>query len=73
MAPVISFPLFRSATIETLNGSNWPTWASHITVLLHMNGLKNHLTDEKKDNDKEWDSKEEIILGVLEMYTQKDV
>jgi len=73
MAPAISFPPSGSAAIETLNGSNWPTWASRITALLRMNGLKNHLTDEKKDDDKEWDSKEEIILGVLEMYTQKDV
>jgi hypothetical protein len=73
MAPAISFPPSGSAAIKTLSGSNWPTWVSCITALLCMNGLKNHLTDEKKDDDKEWDSKEEIILGILEMYTQKDV
>ena len=38
-----------------------------------MNGLKKHITDTKDSNDTEWDSKEEIILGVLEMYCQKDV
>jgi hypothetical protein len=38
-----------------------------------MNGLKDHLIKEADVNDKEWDAKEEIILGVLEMYTQKDI
>src|SRR5260221_2814354 len=40
-----------------------------------MNGLKNHITEEKPaiDPDKDWDAKQEIILGVLEMYCQKDV
>jgi hypothetical protein len=75
MAPAISFPLSGSAVIETLNGSNWPTWSSRITALLRMNGLRHHITAEKlaDDSDKEWDPKEEIILGVLEMYCQKDV
>ena len=74
MAPSISFPPSGSVAIETLNGSNWPSWSSRITVLLRMNGLKKHITDTKDSNDTgEWDSKEEIILGVLEMYCQKDV
>src|SRR6266852_8043182 len=75
MAPSISFPPSGSATIETLDGSNWPTWSSHITALFRMNGLKNHITEEKPavDTDKDWDAKQEIILGVLEMYCQKDV
>jgi len=40
-----------------------------------MNGLRDHITAEKPlgDAGKEWDPKEEIILGVLEMYCQKDV
>ena len=40
-----------------------------------MNGLKNHITEEKPatDPDKDWDAKQEIVLGVLEMYCQKDV
>src|ERR1700692_2204944 len=71
--PSISFPPSGSAAIETLDGSNWPTWASRITALLRMNGLKNHLTQDTDANDKEWDAKEEMVLGVLEMYTQKDV
>ena len=71
--PSISFPPSGSAAIETLDGSNWPTWASRITALLRMNGLKNHLTEDKVSGDAEWDAKEEMVLGVLEMYTQKDV
>ncbi len=75
MAPSISFPPSGSAAIETLDGSNWPTWSSCITALFRMNGLKNHITEEKPavDPDKDWDAKQEIILGVLEMYCQKDV
>ena len=38
-----------------------------------MNGLKAHLTEDEPSNDAEWDKKEDIILGVLEMYCQKDV
>jgi hypothetical protein len=38
-----------------------------------MNGLKAHLTEEKPSTDAEWDKKEDIVLGVLEMYCQKDV
>ena len=73
MAPSISFPPSGLAAIETLDGSNWPTWSSRITALLRMNGLKAHLTEEKPSTDAEWDKKEDIVLGVLEMYCQKDV
>jgi hypothetical protein len=38
-----------------------------------MNGLRCHVTDTKPDSDAEWDDKEEMVLGVLEMYCQKDV
>ena len=39
-----------------------------------MNRLKAHITqDSPTSGDTEWSSKEEIILGVLEMYCQKDV
>ncbi len=71
MAPSISFP--PAAQIEILNGSNWPIWSSRILVLLHMNGLRKHVTAEKTNTDKDWDVTEEMLLGVLEMYTQKDV
>ena len=97
MGPSISFPLSGLAAIKTLDGSNWPFWASHITALLHMNGLKLHLTNDPSSPtfttsasgqaasttatsgqattapDKDWLAKEEMVLGVLEMYTQKDV
>lgn len=87
MGPSISFPPSESAAIETLDGSNWPSWASHITALLCMNGLKNHLTESPPATatttnasglittviDKDWVAKEEMVLGVLKMYTQKDV
>jgi hypothetical protein len=73
MAPIFSFLLSGLATIKILDGSNWPTWLLRITVLLWMNGLKAHITEEKPIGDKDWDPKEEIILGVLEIYTQKDI
>ena len=38
-----------------------------------MNGLKKHITDNQNRTDTDWDAKEEMVLGVLEMYTQKDV
>ena len=61
--------------METLDGSNWPTWSSRITALLRMNGYRSHLTEAKPSGDagKTWDPEEEIILGVLEMYCQKDI
>src|ERR1700755_894434 len=73
MAPSISFPPSGSAAIKTLDGSNWSTWSSRILALLCMNGLRSHVTDDKPTGDKEWDAKEEMVLGVLEMYCQKDV
>src|SRR5882757_140933 len=73
MAPSISFPPSRSAAIKTLDGSNWPSWALCITTLLQMNGLKNHLISLQPSSDTDWDNKEEMVLGVLEMYCQKDV
>ena len=71
MAPSISFP--PAAQIKILNGSNWPLWSSHILALLCMNGLRKHVTAEKTNADKDWDVTEEMLLGVLEMYTQKDI
>ena len=71
MAPSISFPPSGLAAIETLDGSNWPTWASRLTALLRMNGLKDHLTEDS-GTDKDWNAQEEMVLGVLEMYCQKD-
>ena len=71
MAPSISFP--PAAQIEILNGSNWPVWSSRILALLRMNGLRTHITAEKDAADKDWDAAEEMLLGVLEMYTQKDI
>ncbi len=75
MTPSISFPPSGSAAMETLDGSNWPTWSSRITALLRMNGYRSHLTEAKPSGDagKTWDPEEEIILGVLEMYCQKDI
>ena len=72
MAPSISFP--PAAVIKILNRSNWPIWSLHILVLLWMNGLWKHITkDTHSTDDKDWDTVEEMLLGILEMYTQKDV
>jgi len=38
-----------------------------------MNGLRKHVTAKKTDADKDWDMTEEMLLGILEMYTQKDI
>ena len=43
-----------------------------------MNGLKNFITEENpnpsdEDKTKDWDAKQDMVLGVLEMYCQKDV
>src|SRR6266436_1231272 len=73
MAPSVSFPPSGSAAIETLDGSNWPTWSSRMIALFRMNGLKTHILDTKPASDKDWDAREEMVLGVLEMYCQKDV
>src|SRR6266478_3354254 len=73
MAPSISFPPSGSAAIETLDGSNWPTWSSRMIALFRMNRLKTHILDTKPASDKDWDAREEMVLGVLEMYCQKDV
>ena len=39
-----------------------------------MNGLWKHVTDLKPSGDHpEWDPAEEMLLGVLEVYTKKDI
>ena len=42
-------------------------------MLLCMNGLKALITENKTSTNTDWDRKEEIVLGILEMYCQKDV
>jgi len=42
-------------------------------VLFCMNGLKTHILDTKPASDKDWDTREEMVLGILAMYCQKDV
>ena len=60
--------------IEALDGSNWRFLViTHHSTPAHEWTEKKHITDTKDSNDTEWDSKEEIILGVLEMYCQKDI
>ena len=48
-------------------------------ALFRMNGVRTHITDDKPSPDKakpdlvtDWEAKE-IVLGILEMYCQKDV
>jgi hypothetical protein len=38
-------------------------------MLLHMNRLRKHITAKKTNADKDWDATEEMLLGILEMYT----
>ena len=72
MAPSISFP--PAAAIKILDGSSWPIWSLCILTLLQMNGLQKHITkDTHSADDKDWDAVEEMLLGILEMYTQKDI
>ena len=72
MAPSLSFP--PAATIEILDGSNWGSWSSRMLALLRMNGMKSHVTDVAATPAPEgWEASEEMLLGVFEMYTQKDV
>jgi hypothetical protein len=71
MAPSITFP--PAATIKILDGSNWPSWSACILALLRMNGLWLHVTGTKPASDTEWDAVEEMLLGILEMYCQKNV
>jgi hypothetical protein len=71
MPPSLSFP--PAAAIEVLDGSNWALWSSRFLALLRMNGQRKHVTADKDPADKEWDDVEEMILGVFEMYVQKDV
>src|SRR6266851_7365909 len=71
MAPSVSF--LPAAQIKILNRSNWLVWSLRILVLLHMNRLQKHVTAEKTDANKDWDATKEMLLGILEMYTQKDI
>jgi gag-polypeptide of LTR copia-type len=72
MAPSISFP--PAAAIEILDGSNWPTWSSRILALLRMNGLRSHVTKDKPTMPPlDWSMMEDMLLGILEMYSQKDI
>jgi hypothetical protein len=72
MPLTITFP--PAAGLEILNGSNWSVWSSHMFALFQMNGLKTYITLATANaNDKDWDTNQEIIKGVLEVYIQKDV
>ena len=43
-------------------------------MLLWINGLWKHITEDTHSvDDKDWDAVEEMLLGILEMYTQKDI
>jgi hypothetical protein len=42
-------------------------------ALLRLNGLKDHITSEQATPTAPWTESEELVLGVFEMYTQKDV
>ena len=62
------------AGLEILNGSNWSVWSSCMFVLFWMNGLKTYITLVTTNaNDKDWDTNQEIIKGILEVYIQKDI
>ena len=67
----LTFP--PAAGIEILNGSNYTMWSSCILVLLQMNRLHTHTTQDMDPNDSTWDITEEMLIGMLEMYTLKDV
>ena len=71
MPITISFP--PSAGIEILSGSNWVTWSSRMLALLRMNALRRHITETKPTADATWDAEEDALLGVLKIYSQKDV
>ena len=72
MPLTIMFP--PMAGLEILNGSNWSVWSSRMFALFWMNGLKTYITLATADaNNKDWDTNQEIIKGVLEVYIQKDV
>ena len=72
MAPAITFP--PQAVIEILDGSNWPSWSSHMLALLQMNGLWDHvLGPAPATPSADWTAQEGMLLGVLEVYIQKDV
>ena len=75
MAPSITFPL--ATAIEVFNGSNWPSWSARMLALFQMNGLRNHISIGSKPLDADqaaiWVAEEGMLLGVLEVYTKKDV
>ena len=54
---LLTIMFLPSTGLETLNGSNWATWSSHINALFRMNGLKNYilLTSDTADTDWEKD------------------
>ena len=74
MALTITFP--PAAAIEILDESNWPTWSARMLALFRMNGLRDHFTGTRPADAAEaaiWDAAEGMLLGVLEVYTKKDV
>ena len=75
MAPSITFP--PAAAIEVFNGSNWPSWSARMLALFRMNRLCDHISIRSKLSDANqaaiWVAEEGMLLGVLEVYTKKDV
>jgi hypothetical protein len=72
MLLTIMFP--PAARLEILNRYNWLVWSLRMFALFQMNGLKTYITSVTTDtNNKDWDTNQEIIKGILEVYIQKDV
>jgi hypothetical protein len=71
---LLTITFLPMARLEILNGSNWSVWSSRMFALFRMNGLKTYITSATANtNNKDWDTNQEIIKGILEVYIQKDV
>ena len=69
---ILSFP--PGTTFDILDGSNWSAWSSLAHAILRLNNARHHLTEASRPpNDPVWDVAEEKLLGMMQIYTRKDV
>jgi hypothetical protein len=67
----ISFP--PALSLLKLDGSNWATWSSSFDALMHLNGLRRHITHNIQIGaapvdtaiQAVWDAEEEALIGLL--------
>src|SRR6266404_5779222 len=71
MATSLTFP--PGFGLVRFDGTNWPTWSNTLSALLHMNGMRRHLTNNATANAADpvevqiWEQQEVVPIGLVSL------